>query len=367
MAVKELWKGNEAMSETALRAGCRFFSGYPITPQTPITEYLSWRLPEVEGVFIQAESELSAATMLLGASIAGVRALTATAGPGLSLMTESLSCLASGRLPAVIVDVQRGGAATGNLQGAQSDYNMVTKSLGHGGLKGLVYGPSTVEELCDIIYDAWDKAEKYRTQVFILSDASLGQMMEPVDIKPFKQLDEARFDLPYVIGRAQSEKKVIQDTPYAGPYTTFAENLDHNYRKYNEMYEEWKQTEVSYENYMMDDADYVIAAWGIAARIAKSAIRNLRKKGIKVGMIRPISLFPFPEEPFNALDPKKIKGLLVVEMAIPPLFYYDVKAQIDKNIPIYANLHCGGYLSQVDEIEEDIIKMIGGEKNGSCL
>jgi len=360
MAKKDLWKGNEAMSETALRAGCRFFAGYPITPQTPITEYLSWRLPEVDGVFIQAESELSAATMLIGAAISGTRALTATAGPGLSLMTESLSCLASARLPAVIVDVQRGGAATGNLQGAQSDYNMVTKTLGHGGLKGLVYGPSTVEELCDIIYDAWEKAEEYRTPVFILSDASLGQMMEPVDIKPFKQLDESRFDLPYVIGREKSEKKVVQDTPYAGPYNTFAENLDCNYRKYNEIYEEWKEKEVLYENFMMDDAEYVIAAWGIAARIAKSAIRNLRKKGIKAGMIRPISLFPFPEKPFNELDEKKIKGVLVVEMAIPALFYYDVKSQISKNIPVKANLHCGGYLSQADEIEEDIINMAKG-------
>ncbi len=140
-----------------------------------------------------------------------------------------------------------------------------------------------------------------------------------------------------------------------------SENLDYNYRKYNEMYEQWKEDEVLYEEYMMDDAEYVIIGWGMAARISKSAIRNLRKKGIKVGMIRPISLFPFPEKPLNALDAKKIKGILVVEMAIPALFYHDVKAQVDKNIPIKANLHCGGYLSQVDEIEEDILKMAGGK------
>lgn len=361
MSNKEIWKGNEAMSESAIRAGCRFFAGYPITPQTTITEYLSWRLDEVEGTFIQAESELSAINMIVGGTIAGSRSMTATSGPGLSLMTETLSVMAGGRIPAVIVDVQRGGAGTGNLQGAQSDYNMVTKSLGHGGLKGLVYGPSDVQELCDIMYESFDLAEKYRVPIIILSDASLGQMMEAVELKDFKELPADMFERDYVLGGELTRKKVVFDTPIIGPYKTLAENIEDAYKKYYEVYQSWDDNEVRVEAYKMEDAEYVIAAWGIAARIAKSAIRRMRQAGIKVGMIRPISLVPFPNKTFAALDKDKIKGVLTVEMSIPPLFYYDVKAALNQDIPTQTYLHAGGVLVQDIEIEEKIKEMMEGK------
>lgn len=361
MSNKEIWKGNEAMSESAIRAGCRFFAGYPITPQTTITEYLSWRLDEVDGTFIQAESELSAINMVVGGTIAGSRSMTATSGPGLSLMTETLSVMAGGRIPAVIVDVQRGGAGTGNLQGAQSDYNMVTKSLGHGGLKGLVYGPSTVQELCDIMYESFELAEKYRVPVIILSDASLGQMMEAVELKEFQELPADMYERDYVLGGEQTRKKVVFDTPIVGPYKTLAENIEDAYKKYYEVYQSWDDNEVRAEEYMMEDAEYVIAAWGIAARIAKSAIRKMRQAGIKVGMIRPISLVPFPNKVFAALDKDKIKGVLTVEMSIPPLFHYDVKAALNQNIPTDTYLHAGGVLAQDVEIEDKIKEMMEGK------
>jgi 2-oxoglutarate ferredoxin oxidoreductase subunit alpha len=350
MAEKVVMQGDEALAEAAIRAGCRFFAGYPITPQSPITEYLSWRLHEVGGDFVQAESELSAIAMVTGASVAGARAMTATSGPGFSLMAEGMSGLAGGRKPAVIVDIQRMGAGGGGISAAQSDYYYATKSLGHGGLKGFVMGPNSVQEAIDCMYDAFDIADKYRTPVIILADAIIGQMMELVELPEFKK--EFPDKSEYIPGGcAGREKKIIRDTNF-NPQV-----LERMYKEYTKMYDDWEDTEVRFEEYMLADAEYVIISWGTSARISTTAVSRLRAAGVKVGIFRPITLHPFPYKRISGFDKNKIKGVLTVEMTIPRQFYHDVVRALDRDIRHEWFGHTAGVITTPEEVENAVKNM----------
>lgn len=336
-----VWKGNHAMAEAAIRAGFRFFGGYPITPASPFLEYMSDRMPEAGGVFIQGSAEVEIPCMLMGAAFAGRLSLTATSGPGFALMGEGLSAMGGGRIPSLIVFVNRTGAEAGSLPGTQDCYAVSTGSLGNGGMHAFVLGPGSMQEAVDMIYQAPDIMLKYCTPVIVLVDAMIAQMAEAgIKMPDFKPLPENMHEYRFVIDRVKQkhELREVSATPRWGPFPREGfdaqANIEYNYQENEAMYEAWKDSEVQYEEYQMRDAEYVIAAWGSPARFAHDAVDILREQGIKAGLFRPKTLFPFPEKQLAALDPQKIKGVLCVEMAVPAQFYYDVKAALNQNIPL---------------------------------
>ncbi len=286
---KVLMKGNEAMAEAAMRAGCRFFFGYPITPQTEVAAYFSKRMPKVGGTYLQAESEVAAINMVYGASAAGARVMTSSSSPGVSLKAEGVSYLAGCDLPAVIVNVQRGGPGLGGIQPSQSDYWQATRAMGHGDFQVLVFAPSTVQEMADLAYLAFDKADEYRMPAMILSDGMLGQMMEPVVLPEPKSAD----DLPQKSWATTGHKNAREHNIVDSLYLT-AEDLERLNVERFERYEQVKENEQRAETYLVDDAEIVIVAFGASARIAHSAVDKARQEGIKCGLIRPITLWPFP-------------------------------------------------------------------------
>ena len=303
---KVLMKGNEVLAEAAVRAGCRFYAGYPITPQNEIPEYMSWRMPEAGGVFIQSESELAAISMVFGASATGARAMTTSSSPGISLKQEGISFLAGAELPAVIANIQRGGPGLGNISGSQADYFQAVKGGGHGDYKLLVYAPWNIQEMWDLTMKAFDKADEYRNPAMILSDGLLGQMMEPFVRTPYK-----RPKLPpkgWALTGCKGRKANVIKSLYMGEGELEKKNLELK-KKYDRM----KKKEVIYDSLYVDDAVLIVTAFGIAARIASSAVRALRKEGYKVGLFRPVTLFPFPEKEISKLCNGK-KRFLVVEM-----------------------------------------------------
>ena len=359
MSRKEIWQGNEALAEAAIRAGCTFFAGYPITPQTEIVEYLSWRLPEVGGTYLQSESEVAAINMVIGASIGGARAMTASSNPGIALMTEGFGAMASGRFPAVIVDVQRAGAANVGITASQSDYNLLTKTFGPGGLRAFVLGPSDVQELVNLMGVAFDVADRYMTPVVVLTESIVGQMMEPIvfdDVIPDKKYDKSSF-IPS--GKGNGGRHFIQDSPVkmegSDPFSV-ARNAQSMYRSYDAMYKKWEEKELMVEKYRMEDAEYVFIAWGAAARITLDAVKRLREDGIKVGLLRPITLFPFPNKEIAALKPQEIKGVMSVEMAIPAQLCYDVKGNLNRSIPLACYNTGAGMITNAVEVEESFRK-----------
>lgn len=353
MNKSEIWQGNEALAEAAIRAGCRFFAGYPITPQTEIVEYLSWRLPEVGGTYLQSESEVSAVSMVIGASIGGARAMTASSNPGIALMTEGFGAMASGRFPAVIVDVQRAGAANVGITASQSDYNLLTKTFGPGGLRALVLGPSSVQELVDMMGVAFDIADRYRNPVVILTESMIGQMMEPItfdNVLPDKQYDKSAH-IPS--GRDGRERRVIRDSPMKLTRDPFSvgRSAQEYYREYAAMYKQWEKDELRYEENMLDDAEYVIIAWGAAARICLDTVKSLRSQGVKIGILRPITLYPFPHKQIEALSPCKVKGVMSVEMAIPAQLYHDVKESLNQEISLVSHTNGAGVVTDAADVE----------------
>lgn len=279
-------KGNEAIAEAAVRAGCGFYAGYPITPQNEIPEYLSWRMPEAGGIFIQAESELAAINMVFGASAAGARAMTSSSSPGISLKQEGISYLAGAELPAVIVNIQRGGPGLGNISGSQADYFQAVKGGGHGDYRLLVYAPWNMQEMWDLTMKAFDKADEYRNPVMILADGVLGQMMEPLIQTEYKQpvLPPKDWALTGCAGRKPNVIKSL--------YMQEGMLEKHNWQL-KEKYDRMRQNEVMFDALYSDDADIIITAYGSTARIALSAVRRLRKEGVKAGLFRPVTLFPF--------------------------------------------------------------------------
>lgn len=289
-----LMKGNEAIAEAAVQAGCRFYAGYPITPQNEIPEYMSWRLPEVGGTFIQAESEIAAINMVFGASACGARAMTSSSSPGISLKQEGISFLAGAQLPAVIVNMQRGGPGLGNISASQADYFQAVKGGGHGDYKVLVYAPYNLQELWDITMRSFDKADEYRNPVMILGDAILGQMMEPFVPAPYASpvLPEKTWALSGCKGRKPNVIKSL----FMGEG-----ELERHNAVLQSKYDKMKDRETLFQTSYTDDAELVVVAFGIAARIAMSAIRRLRQEGHKIGLLRPITLFPFPESAIGAL------------------------------------------------------------------
>ena len=320
---KVLLKGNEALAEAALAAGCRFYSGYPITPQTEILEYLSWRMEEVGGEFIQAESELAGINMVLGASAAGARALTTSAGPGFSLKQEGISYLVAADLPAVIVDVMRIGTGLGDIAQGQGDYWQLTRGGGHGDYRTIVLAPASVQENADLMVEAFDLAEKYRHPVLIASDAAIGQMIEAVEIPAFREHDINKFDWTIKGCKKGTEQRKIQNVYYTDP----------NYESYlANKYEEIDKTEQRYENIQVEDAEVVLVAYGISSRVCREAVDVARAQGLKLGLIRPITLWPFPVKAFE--EPKAAKAFLSVEMNILGQMVDDVKLAVKDNYPL---------------------------------
>lgn len=305
---KVLMKGNEAFAESCIRAGCRFFSGYPITPQTEILEYMSWRMEEVGGAFIQTESELAGVNMAFGAASAGVRALTTSAGPGFSLKQEGISYLCGSDVPAVIADVMRIGSALGDIFQGQGDYWQLTRGGGHGDYRTIVLAPASVQENADLAYLAFDLAEKYRHPVIIGSDAAIGQMAEPVELHEMHEHNIDEFDWA-VHGRRKGEKQRVITNVY---YQMGADN----YMTYlREKYAQIEANEQRWESVCTEDAEIVLVAYGISSRVSKEAVKVARRRGMKLGLIRPITLWPFPKKAFDALG-EQVKGFLCVEMSI---------------------------------------------------
>jgi len=301
-------RGNHIVAEAAVRSGCRFYFGYPITPQNEVPEYMSERLAQVEGgVFIQAESEIASIHMVIGASMAGGRVMTSSSGPGISLKQEGISFLSALELPAVIVNMTRGGPGLGNIAPAQSDYFQATRGGGHGDYRTIVLGPYSGQELADLTFEAFDLADKYRIPVIILGDGMLGQMMEPVQLPPevqLKKLPHKDWTLTGAKGRpSRFIRSLILDP---------TEEEEHNW-KLMRKYEKISKEEVKWEALCVEDAKMVVVAFGIAARIAKGAIKRVRGEGLKVGLLRPITLWPFPSKALRELA-KKVKHFFVFEM-----------------------------------------------------
>ena len=333
-AEKILLKGNELMAEAAIQAGCRLYAGYPITPQNEVPEYMSRRLPEVGGTFIQAESELAAINMIFGASAAGERCMTSSSSPGMSLKQEGISYIAAAELPCVIANMQRGGPGLGNIRASQGDYFQTVKGGGHGDYRLITLAPSTLPELYELTMNAFDYADYYRNPVIILGDGILGQMTEPVEARPYEPI----LPMPvkdYVLdGCAGRQPRVIK-TLHLRPSTSLADVNRHLQEKYARICGELQMSEKT----NTDDAELVIAAYGITGRIAKQAVAMARDEGMKVGLIRPVTLWPFPDEAFKALA-QSANRFLVVEMSNGQLIE-DVKLAIECKKPVEF-LGCGG-------------------------
>lgn len=319
---KELMKGNEALAEAAIRAGCRFYSGYPITPQTEILEYLSWRMDEVGGTFVQTESELAGINMLLGAAAAGARALTSSAGPGFSLNQEGISYLVAADLPAVIIDVMRIGTGLGDIAQGQGDYWQLTRGGGHGDYHTIVLAPASVQENCDMMETAFELAEKYRHPVLIASDAAIGQMAEGVNLPELKDHDINTYDWAVRGCKHGDAPRKIQNTYYTRP--DYVEYLRDKYAAMD--------SEQRWENYKADDADVVLVAYGISSRVAKEAVNEARAQGFKLGLIRPITLWPFPDRAFA--ECKNAKVFMTVEINILGQMVDDVRLAIRDSRPV---------------------------------
>ncbi len=357
--MKKVMKGNEAVAEAAIRSGLEFFCGYPITPQSELLEYMSWRVPQEGKVFVQAESEIGSSQMLTGASISGARCMTATSGPGLSLMAEALACMSLGRLPGVIVDVQR---AFNCITPAQMDYNFVTKGFGHGGQHGFVLAPSTVQEAADCTRLAFEKAYEYNVPAVVLMDGMLGQMMESVELpEKVETLSPVTYKVPAGRGTREDRKGYYQ-SGYGGQYKGLSgeEACEAACEDNAAMYREWTENETIVEKYRMEDAEYVIFAYGSSARICIDTIDILRREGIRAGLFQPITVFPFPEREIRSL--KGIRGALSVEMAKPEQFARDIALFLDRKIPLKTYGHCGGNLPIPEEAAQVIREMAKEEK-----
>ena len=353
-----LMKGSEAIAEAAIRAGARFFFGYPITPQTEIPEYMSARMPEVGGCFLQAESEVAAINMVYGAASTGERVITSSSSPGVSLKQEGISYCAGAQLPCVILNVMRGGPGLGSIQASQGDYNQAVKGGGNGDYHLITYAPSSIQEAIDIFSFAFDKAEKYRVPVLFLADGIMAQMMEPVEMPEMVDFKVDPEKKPWAAtgwkpGDDPAKRAVINSL-----YINTEELTVHN-NELQATYREIEKNEVMYEAYLCEDADYVITAFGTVARIAKSAINELREQGIKVGLFRPITVWPFPY-PQLAEAAKNAKALLDVE-ANEGQMLQDVKLAINGAKPVEYFGHCGSLMPTTDEIVAKILEMKEGK------
>lgn len=347
MTEKVLMKGNEAIAEAAIIAGCRHYFGYPITPQTEVAAYMAKRMPKIGGVFLQAESEIAAINMVYGVSSAGKRVMTSSSSPGIALKSEGLSYLAGADLPALVVNVQRGGPGLGGIQPSQSDYFQATKGGGHGDFHMIVLAPASVAEMAELTVKGFDLADKYRMTSMILADGTLGQMMEPVSLD-FKIEDKVEKPWATDGTKGKREKNVINSL-FLDPQTL----EDKVFARY-ERYKKIEENEMMYESYLMDDAEICIAAFGISARVSKNAINEARKMGIKVGLLRPITLWPFPKKAFNEAA-NKVKKIITVEMSMGQMIE-DVKLACECKVPVELCNRTGGMIPTPEQVLDAIVK-----------
>jgi 2-oxoglutarate ferredoxin oxidoreductase subunit alpha len=346
---KEMIKGNVAVAEAAVRAGLVSYFGYPITPQTELLEYLSARMPELGRAFVQAESELGAINMVYGAACTGLRTMSSSSSPGVSLMTEGISYIYGTEVPAVLVDVMRGGPGLGNIAPSQADYTQIVHGGGHGEYHLIVLAPSSVQEAIDLTGEAFDLAEKYRTLAVILMDGFLGQMMEPCELPPFKEVNMESPD--YAVAPKPGRERRFLTSINIDPPAQEKLNI-HQMTKWEEI----TKNEVRYKGYYLEDAEYVVVGFGTCGRIALTAVREAREQGIKVGLLRPVSLSPYPTEVLNELA-DRAKGFLVVEMNNGQMLD-DVVSIVARRAPVHFYGRMGGMVPYPDEIGRAINDMI---------
>lgn len=349
---KVLMKGNEAIAEAAIRSGCRHYFGYPITPQTEIAEYMAKRMPKVGGICLQAESEIAAINMVIGASASGVRAMTSSSSPGISLKAEGISYLVGCDLPCLILNIQRGGPGLGGIQPAQSDYYQAVKAMGHGDMHILVLAPSSIQEMAALTSKAFDIGDKYRVPAMILADGALGQMMEPVDFDAI-----GGGDLPEkqwaACGHGGKRKKNIINSLFIEP-----KDLENSVIARFKRYAEIEKNETLYEEYMTDDAEICLVAYGITSRICKTAVNMARKKGIKAGLLRPITLWPYPKKILADLA-DRVNSFLVVELNMGQMVD-DVKIAVSCKKPVDFFGRTGGMMPTPEDVLKQILKLTAG-------
>lgn len=334
--MKKLWKGNEAIAEAAIAAGCRYFFGYPITPQNEIPEYMSWRLNEVGGSFVQAESEVSAINMVYGAAGAGGRAMTSSSSPGISLKQEGISYLAGAEVPCVIINMMRSGPGLGGIQPSQGDYFQATKGGGHGDYHCIVYAPASIQEFVDITYKAFDKADKYRIPVMLIGDGMLGQMMEPAEIPPMKNVNRLPKKPWAVDVNNGGTQRLINSIKID------ANDLEEHNIHLGEVYAEITKKETEVETYLCDDAEVIFVAYGSVARICKASVDELRSQGINAGLIRPITVFPYPSKTIAKYAKKRnVKKFVTVELSMGQMVE-DVRLAVNGKKPVEFYGRAGG-------------------------
>jgi 2-oxoglutarate ferredoxin oxidoreductase subunit alpha len=342
---KQLLKGNVAIAEAAIRAGCEAYFGYPITPQTELLEHMSERMVELGRVFLQAESEVAAINMVYGAAAAGARVMSSSSSPGVSLMQEGFSYIAGSEVPVVIVDVMRGGPGLGNIQASQGDYNQVTKSAGHGDYHPIVLAPSTVQEAIDLTGLAFDLADNYRTLAFVVLDGALGQMMEPAELPPMQPLRSER-PAWALTGAGGRQRRVITSIHLD------AAQLEQFNRKLQAKLAVIQANEVRYDEQWLEGAEVVVVGFGTAARVAQTAVKQLREEGLPVGLFRPVTLWPFPERRLAELA-KQVRGMFVVEMNAGQMLH-DVREAAGGRVPVGFLGRMGGVIPMPDEIYEQV-------------
>ncbi len=353
MAEKILMKGNEAIAEAAIRAGCRHYFGYPITPQTEIAAYMAKKMPKIGGVFLQAESEVASINMVYGAAATGMRVMTSSSSPGISLKTEGLSYIAGSDIPAFVVNVQRGGPGLGGIQPSQSDYFQATKGGGHGDYRMIVLAPASVQEMASLTIKGFNLADKYNMTAMILADGTIGQMMEPIS---FEDAEIETYEKPWALtGTNGKRKHNIVNSLYLQPDELEAKNFE-RYERYKLV----EENEPMWEEYMMEDAEYCVVAFGIAARVAKNAVVAARNEGIKVGLIRPITLWPFPTKPLAAAA-DKVKSFISVELNMGQMIE-DVRLATGCKKPVTLCNRCGGMIPSPDEV----LEAIRNAQKGAC-
>lgn len=348
-------KGTEAIAEAAVRAGCRFFAGYPITPQNELPEYMSSRLPEVGGVYVQGESEVASINMIFGAASTGTRCMTGSASPGLSLKSEGISCALGAKLPFVVAIMQRGGPGHGIIFPAQQDYLFATHGVCHGGVHLFTLAPCNAQEAVDLTYEAFDIADRYRTGVLILGDGFLANTMENVVLPPMKTLDDIQNKSDWAVTSKAVKKdegnRVI--TSYFNPERMEQENI-----KMGKMYEDWHKKETRHERYRCEDAETIIVAYGASARICYDVVDDLRNEGVKIGLLRPITLYPFPKHVFDELDYTQVKLMVSVEMAIPGQLVEDVKNYTARRCRVEHFGRSGGIVIMPGDIKKAVTEII---------
>ncbi len=351
MAERVLMKGNEAIAEAAIRAGCRHYFGYPITPQTEIAAYMAKKMPKIDGIFLQAESEIAAINMVYGAAATGCRVMTSSSSPGISLKSEGISYIAGSDVPALIINVQRGGPGLGGIQPSQSDYFQATKGGGHGDYHMIVLAPASVQEMASLTVKGFNLADKYSMISMILADGTIGQMMEPIS---FEDVEVETYEKPWALTGTNMERKHnIVNSLYLQPDVLEQKNFE-RYEKYKAV----EENETMYETYMMDDAEYCVVAFGIASRVAKNAVVAARAEGIKVGLIRPITLWPFPKKVLReAAD--QVKSFISVELNMGQMIE-DIRLATECKKPVSLCHRAGGMIPSPAQVLESIRAAVKG-------